>query len=266
MWMRGIYNPLVPTFFDALNDLMAAEVPLVTVTIVDTVGSVPQDRGAKAIVTADGLAFGTVGGGRVETKAIAEAQRMLRGEIEGNAHFAQWNLQKDVGMTCGGVVKLYFESHNVGRWQIWVFGAGHTANALVNVLVHLDCHVTCVDPRAEWLDKLPASPKLTKSLSADMPSLVAAIPEGAFVVLMTMGHATDKPILIEILRTRTFPYLGVIGSDAKAAILRRDVREAGLDEERTRAFFCPIGLDLGTNHPYEIALSVAAQLVKVRDA
>ena len=109
----------MPTFFEALNDLMAAEVPLVTVTIVDTVGSVPQDRGAKAIVTADGLVYGTVGGGKVETKAIAEAQRMLRGEIDDNTHFAQWNLQKDVGMTCGGVVKLYFETHNVARWQIW---------------------------------------------------------------------------------------------------------------------------------------------------
>src|SRR6266498_939225 len=256
----------MPTFFEALNDLMAAEVPLVTVTIVDTVGSVPQDRGAKAIVTADGLVYGTVGGGKVETKAIAEAQRMLRGEIDGNTHFAQWNLQKDVGMTCGGVVKLYFESHNVGKWRVWVFGAGHVANALVNLLVHIDCHVTCVDPRAEWLDKLPDSPKLTRVESADMPSLVKTIPDDAFVVLMTMGHTTDKPILIEILRTRTFPYLGVIGSDAKAAVLRRDIAEAGLPEEAKRAFHCPIGIEIGTNHPYEIALSVIAQLIETRDA
>ena len=256
----------MPTFFDALGELMASETPLVTVTVVDVLGSVPQDRGSKMIVTRDGLHYGTVGGGKVETKAIAEAQKMLSGEVAESTRFVQWQLNKDVGMTCGGVVKLYFESHNAGRWQIWVFGAGHTAQALVRLLVNLDCHVTCVDPRAEWLEKLPASPKLTKVQAADMPSQVAAIPEGAFVVLMTMGHTTDKPILIEVLRTRTFPYLGVIGSDAKAAVLRRDVREAGLAEEMTRAFFCPIGLELGTNHPYEIAVSVAAQLVQVRDA
>jgi len=255
----------MPTFFDALNDLLAAGVPLVAVTVVDTVGSVPQDRGAKMIVTAEGLQFGTVGGGKVETKAIAEAQRMLRGEESETTKFAQWNLQKDVGMTCGGVVKLYFESHNVGRWQLFVFGAGHVANALVNLLVHLDCHVTCVDPRQEWLDKLPGSPKLTRLRSDDMPSVVATIPDGAFVVLMTMGHTTDKPILIEILRTRTFPYLGVIGSDAKANVLKRDLAEAGLPEEAQRAFFCPIGLEIGTNHPYEIAVSIVAQLLKVRD-
>src|SRR5262245_361264 len=216
----------MPTYFEALQRLMEAEVPLVSVTVVDAIGSVPQDRGAKMIVTAEGLQSGTVGGGKVETKAIAEAQQMLAGSAEETTKFLQWNLQKDVGMTCGGAVKLYFESYNVGRWRVHVFGAGHVANALVNLLVHLDCHVTCVDPRQEWLDKLPKSPKLTRVRSDDMPSVVKTIPDNAFVLLMTMGHTTDKPILIEILRTRTFPYLGVIGSDAKAAVLRRDIVEA----------------------------------------
>src|SRR6266516_4626952 len=130
----------MPTFFEALNELMAAEVPLVAVTVVYTIGSAPQDRGAQMIVTDDG-----------------------------------------------------------------------------------------------------------------------------FVVLVTRSHTTDKPILIEILRTRTFPYLGVIGSDAKAAVLRRDIAEAGLPEDAKRAFFCPIGLDLGSNHPYEIAVSVVAQMIRIRD-
>ncbi|HEX9459566.1 MAG TPA: XdhC family protein, partial [Thermoanaerobaculia bacterium] len=141
----------MPTFFEALNDVMASGLPLVVVTVVDTMGSVPQDRGSKMIVTAEGLRFGTVGGGRVETKAIAEAQEMLRGETTETTKFAQWNLAKDVGMTCGGIVKLYFESHSVGRWRIVVFGAGHVANAVVNVLIHLDCVVTCIDPREGWL-------------------------------------------------------------------------------------------------------------------
>jgi len=255
----------MPTFFDALNELMAAEVPLVTITVVDTLGSVPQDRGAKAIVTADGLRFGTVGGGKVETKAIAEAQALLRDPHE-TTRFVSWSLNKDVGMTCGGVVKLYFEAHNAGRWNIVLFGAGHVAGALAAMLVHLDCHVTCIDPREEWLAKIPESPKLTKVREDDMPSLVKTIPEGSYVVLMTMGHTTDLPILIEILRTRTFPYLGVIGSDSKAAVLRRDVAAAGLPESSQTAFYCPIGLSIGTSHPYEIAVSVIAQMLERRDA
>ena len=260
------YNRSMPTFFEALAELMAAETPLVTVTVVDTAGSVPQDRGAKMIVTREGLKFGTVGGGKVETKAIAEAQKMLNGEVTESTRFAQWNLAKDVGMTCGGIVKLFFESHNIRRWHIAIFGAGHVANALINMLVHFDCAITCIDPREEWLSKLPQSPKLTAIQTSDMPSIVKTLPDDAFVILMSMGHTTDKPVLIEILRSRKFPYLGVIGSDAKANILRRDIAEAGLPEEAQRAFHCPIGVDIGTNHPYEIAVSVIAQLIQTRDA
>ena len=244
---------------------MASGTPLVVATVVDTMGSVPQDRGAKMIVTRDGLHAGTVGGGKVETKAIGEAQKMLSGEIAEKTHFVQWSLNKDVGMTCGGIVKLYFEAFNVARWNIVVFGAGHIAQALTRILINLDCRITCIDPRQEWLDKLPASPKLEPMHSTDMPSLVKTIPDDAFVVLMTMGHTTDKPILLEILRTRTFPYLGVIGSNSKAVILRRDVTEAGLPVEKTKEFFCPVGLEIGTNHPYEIAISIAAQMMKIRD-
>jgi xanthine dehydrogenase accessory factor len=256
----------MPTFFEALNELMAAEVPLVAVTVVDTAGSAPQDPGAKMLVTAEGLRHGTVGGGKVETKAIAEAQRMLRGELPTTTHFVQWNLAKDVGMTCGGIVKLYFEVHNARGWNIVVFGAGHVANALVTLLVHLDCHITLYDPRPEWIAKLPQSPKLTAIVTPDMPSMVKTLPDDAYVILMTMGHTTDKPILLEILRTRTFPYLGVIGSTAKANILKRDIEEAGLPDDAKRAFHCPIGLELGTSHPYEIAVSVIAQLLETRDA
>ncbi len=259
------YNRCVATFFETLNDLMAAEVPLVIATVVDCVGSAPQDRGAKMIVTADGLRHGTVGGGKIETKAIAEAQKMLRGELPDNTHFVQWNLNKDVGMTCGGIVKLYFEAHNAHRWHIVIFGAGHVSQALTTLLVHFDCHITVIDPRPEWLERLPKSPKLTPVHASDMPSHVANVPDDAYVALMTMGHTTDKPILLEILRTRRFPYLGVIGSHSKAVILRRDVEEAGLPEEAQRAFFCPIGLKIGSRNPYEIAVSVIAQMIQVRD-
>ena len=252
------------TFFEAEAALVHSGTPFVAVTVVDTLGSTPQDRGAKMLVTAAGRVHGTVGGGKVEARAIAEAQSMLSDASAPKTRFHQWSLEKDIGMTCGGIVRVYFEAFNVTRWNIVVFGAGHVANALVETLAKLDCRITCIDPREEWLARLPESPKLTKVQAADMPSCVAQIPEGSFVVLMTMGHTTDKPILIEILRTRTFPYLGVIGSNAKAKRLRQDVVDAGLPHELTRAFFCPVGLEIGSNHPQEIAISVAAQMIQVR--
>lgn len=255
----------MPTFFETLNDLMATGQPLVTVTVVDTAGSAPQDAGAKMIVTAGGRLWGTVGGGKVETKAIAEAKLLLTSPERRTTQFVQWNLNKDVGMTCGGIVKLYFEAHNFGRWNIVVFGAGHVANALVTLLIHFDCHIFCIDPRPEWIDRLPRSDKLETIIAAEMPGVVSTLPDDAFVVLMTMGHTTDKPILLEILRTRQFPYLGAIGSHSKAVILRRDVAEAGLPPAMQEAFICPIGLELGTSNPFEIAVSIIAQMLQRRD-
>lgn len=253
------------TFFDALNDLAASNVPFVAVTVVDTLGSTPQDRGSKMLVTAEGRRFGTVGGGKIEARAIEEATQLLADPSAPKTRFHQWSLEKDIGMTCGGIVRVYFEAFNVTRWNIVVFGAGHVAQELIPLLLRLDCRVTCFDTRDEWLARMPDSPKLTKVRSDNMPSEVAKIPDGSFVVLMSMGHTTDKPILLEILRTRTFPYVGVIGSNSKAKRLKQDIRDAGLPEEMEKAFFCPIGLTLGSDAPAEIAISVAAQMIQIRD-
>lgn len=253
------------TFFEAQNDLAESGTPFVSVTVVDTLGSTPQDRGAKMLVTSAGRTFGSVGGGKIEARAIQEAQGMLADDAAPKTRFYQWSLEKDIGMTCGGIVRVYFEAFNVTRWNITIFGAGHVAAALIEVLLRLDCRITCIDPRPEWIERLPRHPHLRAVLAPDMPSEVAKIAEGSFVLLMTMGHTTDRPILIEILRTRTFPYLGVIGSNAKAKRLRGDVKDAGLPDAMQRAFFCPVGLEIGSNHPHEIAISVAAQMLQIRD-
>lgn len=255
-------------YYGRLTELLQTSTPFVSVILVDTAGSVPQDAGNKMLVTTHGLLYGTVGGGKVEKKAIDEAQRLLIEATSHGAqtHFVNWSLSKDVGMTCGGQVKLYFETQNVHVWKIVIFGAGHIANAVIGLLSRMECRITCIDPRQEWLDKLPESPKVTKVLEQSMPSRVASIPDDASVLLMTMGHTTDKPILLEILKTnRKFPYVGVIGSAAKAARLYEDIAEAGLPADCKNKFYCPMGLDIGTNHPQEIAISIAAQLLQVRD-
>lgn len=254
------------TYYEQIAKLTAETVPFVSVILVDANGSIPQEVGAKMIVTAGGLQCGTVGGGKVEQKAIGEAISLLQSAPAKGTHFVNWSLSRDVGMTCGGSVKLYFETHNHAVWKITVFGAGHIAQALIALLLKLECRITCIDPRQEWLDKLPESPKLTKVLESDMPSYVPKLHPESYVLLMTMGHSSDKPILLSILSLpNRFPYLGVIGSQAKAAQLKKDIVQAELDAALGDSFFCPMGLELGSNHPQEIAISIAAQLLQTRD-
>lgn len=252
------------SFYEKLNELLYSNTPFVMVTLVDVIGSSPQNSGSKMLVTKEGLYEGTIGGGKVEFKAINEAKSLLENNSL-KTLLVEWNLKKDVGMTCGGIVRIYFEAVQPKRWKIAVFGAGHVANALIPQLLLLDCQIQCVDPRPLWLNKLPRSQKLSLIHAEDMVSEVKHLEDNTFVLLMTMGHSTDLPILLEILRTRQFPYLGVIGSVAKAVRIKKDIEEAGLSPACKEAFFCPIGLDLGNNHPHEIAISVAAQLIQERD-
>lgn len=239
--------------------------PFVRVTVVDAIGSTPADAGARMIVTRDGLHSGSVGGGRIEARAIDEAMRLLQPRAP-RTRFFDWNLKSDIGMTCGGTMKLFLERDGSSDWSIVVFGAGHVAQALVRLLLTLPCEVTCIDPRREWLDKLPRSGALLARQADEPASVVAELSDDAFVVCMTRGHATDRPILEKLLkRERPMPFVGVIGSSSKAAVLKRELRESGVSDDRLGQIVCPLGLPIGSNHPGEIAVSIAAQLLQERD-
>ena len=248
-----------------VQELLDSGRSFVTVTLLAIRGSAPQVVGAKAIVTSDGIESGTVGGGKIEAAAIEQAKRLLAIEKAPSGELVTWNLQTDIGMTCGGEVKLFFEVHTRNAWPIVVFGAGHVAQTLVPLLLQLPCHVTCVDTRPPWLNKLQDHPKLTKRCTDEPRRLVAEMPSDAFFVLMSKGHQTDLPVLAEVLSSRDARYVGVIGSAQKASVLRRELAAAGISEDKISSFFCPIGDAIGNNTPIEISISVVAQLIRERD-
>ncbi len=256
------------TLYEQLAALEHEGTAFVLVILVESLGSTPQDTGAKMLVTAAGLHTGTIGGGKVEAKALALAQQLLADHAV-TPQFVNWALRTDVGMTCGGSVKLYFEPHVAGgtgaAWPIWIFGAGHVVQALVPVLAPLDCLITVVDPRREWLDRLPRA-RNVRYVQADEPAdLVPSVPDHAFLLCLTKGHAFDRPVLQRTLAERNFPFVGVIGSASKAKVLQKELVAAGLSAKRAKQFHCPVGLPFGNNDPREIALSIAAQLLTERD-
>ncbi len=258
-----------PTIYEQLVALQGEDVSFVLVTLIEALGSTPQDTGAKMLVTTAGRHAGTIGGGKVEAQAIAFAQTLLdpAARDPGQPRFVTWTLKTDVGMTCGGSVKLYFEPRlsSGSAWQIAIFGAGHVSQALLRVLTPLPCTITVCDPRAEWLEQLPRARNVRIVQHEQPAELVPTLTDRTFLLCMTKGHTSDRPILERALRERNFPFIGVIGSAAKAAVLRRELEAGGISPQRAAQFHCPVGLDFGTNHPHEIALSIAAQLLSVRD-
>jgi xanthine dehydrogenase accessory factor len=244
------------------------EVPFCTVTVADARGSIPQEIGAKALISREGLICGTIGGGKVEARGCEKARELLAPDSKQHTLLERINLQKDVGMTCAGEMTLLYEvSRPDFDWNIVIFGAGHVAQKLCRLLVELDCRVTCFDTRAEWLDRLPDSARLHRRLVNNFADGVDSIPRGALVVVVTMGHATDMPVLRALYQANVdAAFIGVLGSDSKAATLRRELRADGLPEQFIARIDCPLGEKFGNNTPPEIAVSILTQLVRLRRA
>jgi xanthine dehydrogenase accessory factor len=248
-------------------ELVAEGTPFVVVTLVSSRGHAPQDPGAKALVTAKGLQAGTVGGGKVEARAIAFAQELLAERAMPGPTLVTWNLQKDIGMTCGGEVTYLFEGVRQDSWKVVVFGAGHVAQALVRALGSVEARVFCVDPRPEWIGQLPAHPSLKTLLLEKPETFVESTSGDEFFVVITQGHATDVPVLEAIFRRYPRPrYVGVIGSETKGLKIKSELKARGVPESSLSLLRIPIGLPIGTNHPGEIAISILAELIQVRDA
>lgn len=235
----------------------------VTVTLIDIKGSAPQELGAKMLVTDSGLYWGTVGGGKIEAHAIEHAKRLLE---TGQSQTCYWNLQSDIGMSCGGEVGLFFDVQHINSWHVSLFGAGHVAQELCRVLGTWTCQVQIMDSRVEWLERLPSSANMNRVHHNEPWQLVSTLPNHSFLLCMTMGHATDLPILKEAFRiSERFSMIGVIGSEIKARKLKRELANDGVPNENLSKLISPLGLPIGNNTPDEIAVSIAAQLLAVRD-
>lgn len=240
--------------------------PLCIVTVAGARGSIPQEVGAKAVMGREGLVCGTVGGGQVEAHCLAKARDLLAVGANSLAQLETINLNRDLGMTCAGEMTLLYEVFRPDPvWQVVVFGAGHISQRLCRFLTELDCRVTCVDTRQEWLERLPRSDKLERRLVNAYSDGVDAVTPGAFVFVLTMGHSTDLPVLEALSQSRVkTAFIGVVGSDSKAATMRRALRERGLSDEFIRHIHCPVGEKIGNNTPAEIAVSMLAQLIRIR--
>jgi len=236
------------------------------VTIVAARGSIPQEIGARAIFGTSGLISGTIGGGRIEVCAGDRCRELLASSSAPRLRLDCVNLTKDIGMTCAGEMTLLYEVHRPDfEWNVVIFGAGHVSQKLCRLALELDCRISCIDTRKEWLDRLPDHSRLQRFEVADFAEGIKWIPPRAFILVLTMGHTTDLPVLRAIAQHRLNPaFIGTLGSASKAAILRRELDEAGVPEDFIQSIHCPIGDRIGNNTPPEIAVSVLAQMLRVR--
>lgn len=256
-------------YLDALQQLMSENKPLAVLTLLSKEGSAPQDLGSKCIVSLDSQKpfWGTIGGGKIEAKAIETCHEYLRSQnLPPSLLELDWNLRSDLGMHCGGAVRILVEFFNAHTpWKIVVFGSGHVAQSLVPLLCQLEAKIQVIDDRAEWLETIPNQKNLEKVLTDDWQHTLSTLDSDAFFVSVSRGYDLDLVICQHILQRCSPRYLGVIGSEIKGLQLKRALLKVpDINEDKMKHFYCPLGLPIGNNQPAEIAISISAQLLEIR--
>jgi len=151
-------------------------------------------------------------------------------------------------------------------FNIAVFGAGHVGAATVDVLSKLDCRVRWIDSRRNIFPVLLPE-NVTVVESANPAREVAAMPQGANYLVMTHSHPLDYEICEQVLQRGDFAYCGLIGSMSKRRRYERAMRKLGMSDFLLNRLTCPIGVSgIASKKPADIAVAVAAELLRIRDA
>jgi xanthine dehydrogenase accessory factor len=163
--------------------------------------------------------------------------------------------------------RFSFEESIGCKNKLFIVGGGHCALALSELMAKMDFHISLYDdrPNLNTLDKNKYAHR--KIILESYEKIDDFIAPGAnhFVVVMTLGYKTDA-IVIQRLIDKDFKYFGVLGSRAKMATLFRELKKAGFSEEKISQIHAPVGLPINSRTPVEIAVSIAAEIIAVKNA
>jgi xanthine dehydrogenase accessory factor len=246
----------------ALGALDAGET-FALVSVLEVDGSSPASPGQKMLVYPDGRMEGTVGGGSVEVRARDEALAMM---ARGRGGVLRLHLDASapdgIDSLCGGTAVLAVEVA-IGGPRVLLCGAGHVGYALARILVELGLVHGVVDPRPEQANA-QRYPHAAKVVAEPPPDWIArsGLSGWSHIVILTHGHALDGATLRAVWDAGFAGYVGMIGSKRKWAETRGALAASGVPEEWLGRVHCPVGLPIGARTPAQIAVSIAAEILK----
>lgn len=237
----------------------------VLATIVKSSGSTPRKTGAKMIVYPDGKISGTLGGGYFEKYVIEDCLKLIDSHSLNLLKKYSFSLlgENSTGMCCGGNVEVYMEVHKKPE-KLIIFGGGHIGKELVRLADGSGFDITVVDDRKEIIDSFKNVVD-TKLAEIDYAANLPNIDENCFVVIVSRSHQTDRVIVQSILKNDC-RYIGLIGSKTKTGKMFSHLKETGIDQNLLDKIHTPIGLDINAEGPYEIAVSILAELIAIKNA
>jgi len=233
-------------------------------TVVKSEGSTPRHLGSKMLVYPDGHFIGTVGGGDLEHRVIDEAWMALSDGVPRLLHYNMADPTRGDPGVCGGQVEVFVEPI-LPAATVVVVGAGHVGKAVAHLAKWLGFRVAVSDDRPEFCNKetTPDADAFFAYPMADLPKHLK-IDRRTFLILTTRGSSVDAAGLPALLNTPA-AYIGVIGSKRRWATTVKELRAGNVPEESIARVHSPMGLELQAETPEEIAVSILAEVLMIRD-
>lgn len=231
-------------------------------TVVKTIGATSCGVGTKMLARADGSTSGSFSEAKVDAQVAQAALEALR---NGQPRLIHVHLDPDQAVgSCGGTLELFIEVlHPEPR--LIIAGAGYVAQALSKLALNLDFRIVVIDDRRDLADPHVFNDRVQLTFG-DIPQTIRELEpdEASWIVVVTRSHHLDKDALRAALETPA-RYVGMIGSPGKIKNIYRDLLKEGVPRERIEQVHSPIGLDLGAETADEIALSIAAEMIMLRN-
>lgn len=252
------------SIYQALSEIQQNHESAALCTVVKSEGSTPRHVGSKMLVYPDGKFIGTVGGGDLEHRVLDEAWMSLS---DGEARLLSYKMSDpsrgDPGV-CGGNVEVFVEPV-LPPAMIVVIGAGHVGKAVVHLAKWLGFRVAVNDDRAEF-----CNPESVPGADAYYPVEMGKLPEHlkinrrTYLIITSRGSSVDVLGLPSLLESDA-AYIGVIGSRRRWLTTVKALKAKGVSEERIERVHSPMGLELNAETPEEIAVSIMAEVLMLKD-
>jgi xanthine dehydrogenase accessory factor len=252
------------SIYQALSDLEKNNSPAALCTVVKSEGSTPRHVGSKMLVYADGKFIGTVGGGELESRVIRAALDSLTNGSAQNLSYTMADPSRGDPGVCGGTVEVFVEPI-LSPAMVVVVGAGHVGKAVVHLAKWLGFRVAVSDDRAEF-----CNPDAVPGADAYYPVQMGELPEHlkinnrTYIVITSRGASVDVQGLPGLLESDP-AYIGVIGSKRRWLTTVKGLKQKGVPEEKIASVHSPMGLELNAETPEEIAVSILAEVLMIRD-
>lgn len=234
-------------------------------TIVRRLGSTPRKDHAKMLIYDDGTTVGSVGGGCVEAEVWQEARKAME---TGRAAILKYELTEtdaeNEGLVCGGTVEVFVEAI-LPDPKVIIMGAGHVGQAIAETAHRVGFKVAVLDDREAFANR-ERFPQAGEIVVDDFQNALGrtVVTDNSFILIVTRGHKHDQAAVEQAIQTGA-RYVGLVGSRRKTRLIVEHLIDVkGYAPELFDKLYAPIGIEIGSETPEEIAVSVVAELIALR--